>query len=313
MANFKGFKQVLKSDFENESNKVGYLWFVRESAESVEGEIYFGSRLYGKVSADVDLTDYYKKGEVDSLLENKLEKDALNGYALESDVAVIAAAVKEVCTLIGIDPEAESLVLNLPEYFEGASTVVAALEFLATKLTEHESAANAKFAEIEGKISNLTVGTVVKEDGKTYVQLTSGEDVISEFDASKFVVDGMLDNVTLEGNELVLTFNTDSGKEAIRVSLESLVKTYVFNESQFVIDGANVSLNESYIKGLVAAAQSGITVVEGNGIKVDYAEDENGAVVTVSAKVKDMEGNFLSSDANGLFVMFNIEGNDVEE
>ena len=50
-----------------------------------------------------------------------------------------------------------------------------------------------------------------------------------------------------------------------------------------------------------------------DGIKVDYAEDENGAVVTVSAKVKDMEGNFLSSDANGLFVMFNIEGNDVEE
>lgn len=315
MANFKGFKQVLKADFNETAEKVGYLWFVRESAESTDGEIYFGSRLYGKVSADVDLTNYYNKEEVDGLLANKLEADALEGYAKDADLAVIVAMAKEIALLIGIDPETEPLELVLGEAFEGASTVVEALQLLASRISEHEAAAEAKYAEIEGKIDGLKITTEVKEDGKTYVQLLDAEGaVISEFDAAQFVKDGMLDNVELDGNNLILTFNTDAGKEQISVDLSTLIQSYVFNEAQFVVDGANVSLNAEYIKGLISAAESGITIVEGNGVSVIYGTSDDGsAVVTVSAKVAgDVEGNFLAVGENGLYAILEITGDDQE-
>ena len=52
MVTFKGFKQVFKSEFENEQDKIGYLWFVRENEDSKVGEIYFGSRLYSVCSTE---------------------------------------------------------------------------------------------------------------------------------------------------------------------------------------------------------------------------------------------------------------------
>lgn len=325
MANFKGFKQVFKSEFEAlpNKNKVGYLWFVRENIDSEMGEIYFGSRLYGKCSADVDLSDYYEKSEVDTLLANKLEESALADYAKKDELRdyvksselsnyALITLVEEVMGLIGLSVSEDSISLVLSESFDGADTVVAALELLAGKLAAHEAVAEEKFAAIESKVSGLEVGTEVREDG-TYVVLKSGDEIISDFNANSFVVDGMLEKVELEGNVLVLTFNAESSKEPIRVPLDEMIKSYVFDNSQFVVDGTNVSLNEDYIKGLVAAAESGITVVEGDGITVNYTTDENGAVVTVSAKVAEgVNGNILSVSEAGLFAVLTISGDDVE-
>lgn len=326
MANFKGFKQVFKSEFEAlpNKNKVGYLWFVRENIDSEMGEIYFGSRLYGKCSADVDLSDYYKKSEVDAFLANKLEESALADYAKRDELDeyvksselsnyALITLVEEVMGLIGLSASEDSISLVLSESFDGADTVVAALELLAGKLAAHEVVAEEKFAAIESKVSGLEVGTEIREDG-TYVVLKSGDEVISDFNANSFVVDGMLEKVELEGNVLVLTFNAESTKEPIRVPLDEMIKSYVFDNSQFIVDGANVSINEEYIKGLVAAAESGITVVEGDGIVVNYGTNENGAVVTVSAKVaNDVEGNILAVSETGLFAVLSISGDDVEE
>ena len=314
MANFKGFKQVLLADFEalGYEEKKGYMWFVRENAEAENGAIYFGNRLYGNCSAD--LSGYYTKEEVNAALESKANAADLDKKADSNEVSALSALVAEVMRLIGLSVSEDSISLVLGEAFEGAETVVAALELLANKLSEHEAAAEERFNSVEGKISGLVIKTEEKE-GTTFVQLVSGEEVISEFDAAQFLVDGMLAGAKLEGNMLILSFNTESGMEDINVDLSAMIKSYVFNESQFVVNGENVSLNEEYIKGLVAAAQSGITVVAGEGVKVDYATDEQGgAVVTVSAKVdSEKEGNLLMVSENGLYVVLSIDGNDIEE
>jgi hypothetical protein len=325
MANFKGFKQLFVADFNALSNeeKRGYMWFVRENAEATEGAIYFGSRLYGN-STNVDLSNYYTKEEVDATLAEKVAQteydakveeinNALAEKANTNELSAIASLVEEVMSLIGLTVSEEAISLVLSESFEGAENVVAALELLATKLAEHEAAAEAKFTEIEGKISGLVINTAEK-DGTTFVQLLSGEDVISEFDAAQFLIDGMLEDAILDGNMLILSFNTEAGKQDINVDLSTMIKSYVFNESHFVVSGESVALNEDYIKGLIAAAQSGLTVYAGKGIKVDYGTDENGgAVVTVSAEVDaEMEGNLLVAGDNGLYVVLAIDGNDVE-
>lgn len=314
MANFKGFKQVFLADFEalGYEEKKGYMWFVRENAEAENGAIYFGNRLYGNCSAD--LSGYYTKEEVNAALDSKANAADLDEKADSNEVSALSALVAEVMRLIGLSVSEDSISLVLGEAFEGAETVVAALELLANKLSEHEAAAEERFAEVEGKISGLVIKTD-ERDGQTFVQLVSGDDLISEFDAAQFLVDGMLADAKLEGNMLILSFNTESGMEDINVDLSTMIKSYVFDESQFVVSGENVSLNEDYIKGLVAAAQSGITVVAGEGVKVDYATDEQGgAVVTVSAKVdSEKEGNLLMVNENGLYVVLSIDGNDIEE
>lgn len=313
MANFKGFKQVLKSEFDAATDKVGYLWFVRENAEAQMGEIYFGSRLYGKCS-NVDLGNYYDKGEIDAFLTKKLEASALEPYAEKTALEAVLALVNEVMNLIGLSVEDDAIKLVLSDSFDGAENVVAALELLAGKLTEHESAAEERFAAVEAKVGGFGITTEVRGE-VTYVQLVNGGEVVSEFDASQFVLDGMLDGARMEGNMLVLSFNTDAGKEDIEVDLSNIIKSYVFDESQFVLNGNNVTLNGEYIKGLVAAAQSGLTVVKGKGIEVNYTTNEEGsAIVTVSAKVADnVEGNFLGVDDNGLYAIIVIDGEDVEE
>lgn len=48
-------------------------------------------------------------------------------------------------------------------------------------------------------------------------------DVISSFDATAFVKDGMLQSVTLVGNELVFVWNTDSNSTEIRIDLKTLI------------------------------------------------------------------------------------------
>ncbi len=313
MANFKGFKQVLKSEFDAATDKVGYLWFVRENAEATMGEIYFGSRLYGKCS-NVDLGNYYNRGEIDAFLANKLEASALEPYAEKTALEAVLVLVNEVMNLIGLSVEDDAIKLILSDSFDGAKNVVAALELLAGKLTEHELAAEERLAAVEAKVGGFGITTEVRGE-VTYVQLVNGGEVVSEFDASQFVLDGMLDGARMEGNMLVLSFNTDAGKEDIEVDLSNIIKSYVFDESQFVLDGNNVTLNGEYIKGLVAAAQSGLTVVKGKGIEVNYTTNEEGsAIVTVSAKVADnVEGNFLGVDDNGLYAIIVIDGEDVEE
>lgn len=61
MAQFKGFKQVTHNFFSGvtDSEKIGYLWFVRSSAdgEPFAGDIYLGTMHYGHYGTEVDDLD----------------------------------------------------------------------------------------------------------------------------------------------------------------------------------------------------------------------------------------------------------------
>ena len=75
---FKGFKQVTSDYFEqlSDSQKLGYLWFVRSNivtgeTETYDGDIYLGTRHYGRQSGDVEALEdrvnriLYNSGIVD--------------------------------------------------------------------------------------------------------------------------------------------------------------------------------------------------------------------------------------------------------
>ena len=133
------------------------------------------------------LEDYYTKTETDTAIGNAIT--ALN---------LGAASQKGVDTSIG---DASSS--NLP-----TSDAVKAY------VDAHSGGGG-------GDTSNL--GASLAYDSKTKkieLRNTNGE-TLSEIDATAFVKDGMVNNVAIVGDYLVITFNTDAGKEAINIPMSS--------------------------------------------------------------------------------------------
>lgn len=79
---FKGIKQVLKETYDNAPDKTGYLWFVRPTADAQSGDIYFGTRHYGrfddnevpKPGTDIKVTN----GKIDVALSEDITVAGLN-------------------------------------------------------------------------------------------------------------------------------------------------------------------------------------------------------------------------------------------
>ena len=89
-----------------------------------------------------------------------------------------------------------------------------------------------------GDTSNL--GASLAYDSKTKkIELRNAEGrTLSEIDATDFVKDGMVNNVAIVGDYLVITFNTDAGKEAINIPMSSF-----FDASAYY---TKTEINENY-------------------------------------------------------------------
>ena len=112
-------------------------------------------------------------------------------------------------------------------------------------------------------------------------------------DATAFIKDGMVDNVTISSGYLVITFNTDSGKEPI-----SLAITDIFNASNYYtkaeIDQAGYLTQESdptvpsHVKGIT---QANITSWSGKQDAIgDLADIRSGASNGATAYQKPSGG-----------------------
>lgn len=79
--------------------------------------------------------------------------------------------------------------------------------------------------------------------GKTIDFYNVFGDEIASIDATAFIKDGMVDNVSLSGNILTITFNTDAGKQAIDIDLTEFIDpTNYYNK--FEVDGIISGVNE---------------------------------------------------------------------
>lgn len=66
-------------------------------------------------------------------------------------------------------------------------------------------------------------GSSIEYDSQTKkIEMKNAEgETLSEIDATAFIKDGMVNNVAIVDNYLVITFNTDAGKEAINIPMSS--------------------------------------------------------------------------------------------
>ena len=195
------------------------------------------------------LEDYYTKTETDTAIGNAIT--ALN---------LGAASQKGVDTSIG---DASSI--NLP-----TSDAVKAY------VDAHSGGG--------GDTSNL--GASLAYDSKTKkIELINANGVtLSWIDATDFVKDGMVNNVAIVGDYLVITFNTDAGKEAINIPMSSFFDASAYYTRE-QIDVGYYSKSEVDNKGYCTEAEINVnhyTKTEINNGYYSKSEVDGGYIANAS-------------------------------
>ena len=115
-----------------------------------------------------------------------------------------------------------------------------------------------------------------------------------EIDATAFIKDGMIDTVTLDdNNDLVITFNTEAGKDAIVLPLDKLIDVYTGKATDDIIvttDGNEISAT---LTETVKASLAKADVAEQNA--KDYADGLNTAMDTRVKKLEDNEAGYATT------------------
>ena len=111
------------------------------------------------------------------------------------------------------------------------------------------------------------------------LKLYSGNHLLATVDGTSWVKDGMVESAAIVGNNLEITFNTDSGKEKISVPL-----TDVFNPDNYYDKAAidrkfeNVSISDEYVTSIENIEDIGRPVLkvktnkntEGKNVELPY-------------------------------------------
>ena len=232
-------------------------------------------------------------------IATKVEK--AEGFRLMSDA--------EGTKLDGIEAGAEVNVIEVVKVNGQALTVAEAdrsVEITIPTAPVQGVADDEKVLSLEGdKLrSTLTLAYVPATDEANAVLRLQGKDgvVVSSIDATAFVKDGMLSGAKLEGPKdgetgekyLVLSFNTEAGKEDIRMDVTDLLDYYAAGDG-LVLDGKTFAIQldstgESYLK----VTTNGLSVSEALWSKVD---EKDNAVLTTAKNYAD--GLAVNYDAAG--------------
>lgn len=210
--------------------------------------------------------DFPGQGGTKYYLAYQNDVDAANG-ALQSEIDNIEQGA-------GLNEDGTYSAKDDANYISGATSLKNADELLdeAVKNLNNSVTANKVIAGNGISVSEAVSGTTVSAlidatdkilstsangilatlgleyDERNHVILLKGKggEVINEMDASAFIVDGMIESVTLDGSILTFKFNTESGKEEdIKVDLANYIKPYTAGNGIEIADNTQISVKKS--------------------------------------------------------------------
>lgn len=155
-------------------------------------------------------------------------------------------------------------------------------------------AVTARFNELSDELAGLFGDVDYDTQSKSIRFWDKGKtSVLASLDARPFIKDGMVNNVYISNNTLVITFNTDSGREAIGVPLSS-----VFNPNNYYTRTQVDSRISSYLTNYYTKSQTDSRIwnaIEGAGIGGQF-------VVTITKTVEfDDERYSADKTANQIY------------
>jgi hypothetical protein len=159
-----------------------------------------------------------------------------------------------------------------------------------------ETALDAKIdQEVADRKAEAVASVEYDESGKTIDFYNANNEKIDSIDASKFIKDGMVDDVKIENDNLVITFNTDSGKQDIQIPL-----TDIFNPNNYYdkasVDGfvGDLAAVDSIISG---AVDNLFTEVDNESQRAISAETDLQSAIDLKA---DRETTYTKEEVDAL-------------
>lgn len=151
----------------------------------------------------------------------------------------------------------------------GANGLKASYEDFATGIDATDQVLTANATKLKANL-----GLQYDSEAKQIKLTGKSNAVIATIDATDFIKDGMVQSVELEGNNLVITFNTDAGAEPISVDLSKFLDVYTAGNG-ITISGKSIAV-KPYM-GLVVNS-NGVAVNINSGDK--YLGFSAGALVS---------------------------------
>ena len=177
---------------------------------------------------------------------------------------------------------------KLGEGFEASSGKTVSEQLAAVKATADAAVTGVKAGDKVLDLSGTELTSTISltyESGTKKINLTGIDDeVIASIDATDFIKDGMVQNVSFDpdSKKLTITFNTDAGTEPIDVDLTSLVDTYTA--------GNGVSISGNVISVKRDDASESFLTVGTSGVKLAGVQSAiNSAKAAVIGTTGDTE------------------------
>lgn len=143
------------------------------------------------------------------------------------------------------------------------------IDFITTPIWKAlgEETDRATNAETDLKRNTFANAEYVASEKVIYLSNGFGE-VIDSIDCTDFVIDGMVENVTLNGNILTIVFNTDAGKQSIDIDLTEFINPqnyYTKAETDNIVNSAYTSA-VTYVDSEVLSARTDASAYTDNAL-----------------------------------------------
>ena len=163
----------------------------------------------GYLTKHQSLENYYTKQQADSKFIT--EHQSLADYALKEEIPSIDGLASELWVQSQGYLTSHQDISGKLDKSEAAQTY----QPKGNYLTEHQS--------LDAYINAAGYNSEEKR-----IELKHNSNILATIDAKAFIKDGMVDNVVIQNGNIVITFNVDSGKEPVSISI-----TDIFNPDNY--------------------------------------------------------------------------------
>lgn len=166
---------------------------------------------------------------------------------------------------------------------EAEEALNAKIDDAVSALTDAIAAEEGRAEEAEQELENSKFDDVVYDSSAKTINFIADGSIVKGLDATPFIKDGMIDDVKIEGGNLVIIFNTDSGKETITIPL-----TEIFDPSNYY--------TKAEVDGFIGDLQGAIEAEEARAIS---AETDLDSAIALKA---DADTVYTQEEVNALLL-----------